>query len=181
MAWAILLWVGIGLLRTGKQAKGTPSKTKWQRNSADNLLEQGFDEPQASLAYAALARTATPAPPPRLQASQSSITQRFAATATKTPTRPIAPARTTGEYERVDNSGQRVIEPTSRSGPNWVRTDRFGRRCTTRQLWSAARSPWTGRCRPPTRSRTQGSSAFLWSVNMLISSPERQTGWLVSR
>src|ERR1700682_4036196 len=47
MAWAMLLWVGIGLLCTGKKAKGTRSKTKWQRISADNLLEQGFDEPQA--------------------------------------------------------------------------------------------------------------------------------------
>ncbi len=113
MAWATLLWVGIGLLRSGKQAKRAPEKTNWQRKSADNLLKQGFDEPQASLAYAALARTVTPAPPPRLQASLSSKTQQFAPTSAKTLTRPTAPAMTTGEYERVETPGQRVIKPTS--------------------------------------------------------------------
>jgi len=112
MAWAMLLWAGIGLLRSGKPAKRSPRKTNWQRNSADNLLAQGFDEPQASLAYAALARTATPAPPPRLQATRTIKMQQFAPTSTKTATRPITAALTTGEYERAETSGQRVSEPT---------------------------------------------------------------------
>ncbi len=110
MAWAILLWAGIGLLRSGKQAKRAPKKTNWQRNSTDNLLARGFDEPQVSLAYAALARTATPPPKPRLRASQPSKTQQFASASPKTPTRPIAPTMITGEYERVEASGQRVSE-----------------------------------------------------------------------
>lgn len=108
MAWAMLLWAGAGLLGSSKQAKRAPKKTNWQRNSADNLLERGFDEPQASLAYAALARTATP--PPRLRASQPSKTQQFAPAPPKTPTRPIAQAIITGEYERIEASGQRVSE-----------------------------------------------------------------------
>src|SRR5690348_6690271 len=62
--WAMLVWAGIGLLRAGRQTKRAPAKTNWRRNSADNLLEQGFDEPQASLAYAALTRAASPIPPP---------------------------------------------------------------------------------------------------------------------
>jgi serine/threonine protein phosphatase PrpC len=113
MVWAIMVWAGIGLLRSGRQAKRAPKKTNWQRNSADNLLEQGFDEPQASLAYAALARSATPAPPPRLQTSEPSKTQQLAHATTKTLTRPIAPAMTTGEYERIEASSQRVSEPAS--------------------------------------------------------------------
>ena len=113
MAWAMLLWISIGLLRAGKQAKRASVKTRWQRNSADNLLKQGFDEPQASLAYAALARTTTPRPQPRPQARQSPKTQQFTAIATKTPTRPIAPATTTGEFERVDTSDQCVSRPVN--------------------------------------------------------------------
>src|SRR5579859_124888 len=110
-AWAMLLWAGIGLLLSGRQAKRAPKKTNWHRNSADNLLEQGFDEPQASLAYAALARTATPAPPPRRQTGKLSKTQQFAPAPPKTPTRPLAPPMTTGEYEQVTSTGQRVREP----------------------------------------------------------------------
>ncbi len=111
MAWAMLLWAGIGLLRTGEQAKGAPAKTQWQRNSADNLLDHGFDEPQASLAYAALARTASPAPTHRQQASKPSKKRPVEATSPETRTGPIAPAMTTGEYERVETSGQRICEP----------------------------------------------------------------------
>ncbi len=107
MAWAMLLWAAIELLRSGKSAKRAPQKTNWQRNSADTLLERGFDEPQASLAYAALARTTTPPP---LRASLPPKTQQFAPAFPKTPTRPIAPAMNTDEYERVQVSDQRVSE-----------------------------------------------------------------------
>src|SRR5690348_8507314 len=102
VAWAMLVWAGIGLLLSGKQAKRAPKKTNWRRNSADNLLEQGFDEPQASLAYAALARTATPAPPPppsRRQTVKLPQTQQFATAPSELPTRPLTAPRTTGEYE----------------------------------------------------------------------------------
>src|SRR5260370_159347 len=85
LASAALLWLSFSLLRHGKQGRRAPAKTNWQRNSADNLLKQGFDEPQASLAYAALARTATPAPrppplpsTPRREASRSPKTQPLA-------------------------------------------------------------------------------------------------------
>ncbi len=111
MAWAMLLWAGIGLVRTGKQAKSAPAKTKWQRNSADNILDQGFDEPQASLAYAALARTPTPAPAQRLKASQSSKTEQVAAISPETRAGLITPAMPTGEYERGEMPGQRLCEP----------------------------------------------------------------------
>ena len=108
-AWAMLLWASVGLLLSGRQAKRAPKKTNWRRNSADNLLEQGFDEPQASLAYAALARTATPAPPPasprRPQTGKLSKTQQFASMSAKTPTRPLAPSMTTGEYEQAESTG----------------------------------------------------------------------------
>ncbi|HLQ10737.1 MAG TPA: protein phosphatase 2C domain-containing protein [Ktedonobacteraceae bacterium] len=125
LAWAALLWLSITLLRHGKQGRRAPAKTNWQRNSADNLLKQGFDEPQASLAYAALARTATPAPrppplpsPPRREASRSPKTQQIAPVAPKAPTPLSRPAVTTAattavtteEYERVDVTVRRVVQ-----------------------------------------------------------------------
>lgn len=106
LMWAVLLWVGIGLLRSNEQARSAPRKTNWQRNSADNLLEQGFDEPQASLAYAAL-RTATPAPAPRPTASRASKTRPLVSATPKTTTEPIAPELTTGEYERIETASAR--------------------------------------------------------------------------
>ena len=112
IAWAALLWAGVMLLRNGTQAKRVPRKTNWQRNSADNLLERGFDEPQASLAYAALARTATPAPPPRIAVSRSPKTRPLAPTTAKIATRPPVSAPTTGEYERIETSEQRDVQPT---------------------------------------------------------------------
>ena len=100
--WAILVWAAVGLLLSGRQVKRAPKKTNWRRNSADNMLEQGFDEPQASLAYAALARTATPVPPPRPQTGKLSKTQQFAPAPPKTPTRPLVRTMTTGEYEQAE-------------------------------------------------------------------------------
>lgn len=111
--WAILLWSSVGLLLSGKQAKRAPKKTNWRRNSADKLLEQGFDEPQASLTYAALARTATPVPSPlplRSQSGKLSKTQQFAPASTKLPTRPLASLKTTGEFEQAKTSGPRARE-----------------------------------------------------------------------
>ena len=32
-AWAILVWAGVGLLRTGRQTKRAPARTNWRRNS----------------------------------------------------------------------------------------------------------------------------------------------------
>ena len=121
LAWAALLWLSFSLLRHGKQGRRAPAKTNWQRNSADNLLKQGFDEPQASLAYAALARTATPAPrppplpsTPRREASRSPKTQQIAPVAPKAPTPSARPAVTTAvtteEYERVDVTARRVVQ-----------------------------------------------------------------------
>ncbi len=111
--WGILLWAGVTLLLSGRQTKRAPQKTNWRRNSADKLLEQGFDEPQASLTYAALARTATPVPPPpplRSQTGKLSKTQQFAPESTKLPTRPLASLNTTGEFEQAKSSGLRVRE-----------------------------------------------------------------------
>ncbi len=110
-AWAMLMWAGIGLLLSGKQGKRAPKKTNWRRNSADGLLERGFDEPQASLAYAALARSATPAPPPRRQTVKLAKTQQFTPASPKTPTRPPAPPMSTGEYEQAEAVGRRAPEP----------------------------------------------------------------------
>jgi len=122
LAWAALLWLSFSLLRHGKQGRRAPAKTNWQRNSADNLLKQGFDEPQASLAYAALARTATPAPrppplpsTPRREASRSPKTQPLAPKAPTAPARPAittaaTTAVTTEEYERVDVTARRVVQ-----------------------------------------------------------------------
>ncbi len=122
-AWALLLWASIGLLLSGRQVKRAPQKTNWRRNSADNLLEQGFDEPQASLAYAALARTATPAPSPpplRRQTGKLSQTQQFASAPSELPTRPLATPRTTGEYEQVEATRQRALRPVSMgTGVGW--------------------------------------------------------------
>jgi serine/threonine protein phosphatase PrpC len=119
ITWLLLLWVSIALLRSGKQGRRAPTKTKWQRSSADNLLEQGFDEPQVSLAYAALASTATlasplrPPPSPQMEVNRSSKTQHFAPVSAKTPSAPPDPTVTTGEYERVEFGGQRVVQPSS--------------------------------------------------------------------
>jgi len=122
LAWAALLWLSFSLLRHGKQGRRAPAKTNWQRNSADNLLKQGFDEPQASLAYAALARTATPAPrppplpsTPRQEASRSPKTQPLAPKAPTALARPAittaaTTAVTTEEYERVDVTARRVVQ-----------------------------------------------------------------------
>ena len=120
LMWAGLLWVSIGLLRSDKQARRTPRKTNWQRNSADNLLEQGFDEPQASLAYAALARTATPAPPPRQVVSRASKTRPLAPPSPSMTTEPIAPELTTGEYERIETASARPVRSASmEAGIGW--------------------------------------------------------------
>ena len=135
LAWAALLWISFSLLRHGKQGRRAPAKTNWQRNSADNLLEQGFDEPQASLAYAAIARTATPAPrppplpsTPRQEVSRSPKMQQIAPVAPKTPaasappavTTAAATAVTTGEYERVDVAARRVVQPVcAGAGIGW--------------------------------------------------------------
>ncbi|MGH2493423.1 MAG: PP2C family protein-serine/threonine phosphatase [Ktedonobacteraceae bacterium] len=109
--WAVLLWVSIGLFRSNKQTRRAPRKTNWQRSSADNLLEQGFDEPQASLAYAALARTATPAPPPRMAVNnRASKTRPLAPASPKMKTEPIAPELTTGEYERLATTSSRPVQ-----------------------------------------------------------------------
>ena len=130
-AWALLVWTGIGLLLSGRQVKRAPQKTNWRRNSADNLLEQGFDEPQASLTYAALARTATPAPlPPPLRRQTGKLSQtqyssgdppaRHAPVPSELPTRPLAMPRTTGEYEQVEATGQRALRPASMgAGIGW--------------------------------------------------------------
>lgn len=112
-AWAMLVWASVGLLFSGRQAKRAPRKTKWQRNSADNMLKQGFDEPQASLAYAALARTVTPAPPTpplRRQTVKLAKTQHYAPASSNMPTRPLAPPTTTGEYEQAASSRQRACK-----------------------------------------------------------------------
>ncbi|HKV57854.1 MAG TPA: hypothetical protein VJO32_06210, partial [Ktedonobacteraceae bacterium] len=107
--WAVLLWVSIGLLRSDKQARRAPRKTNWQRNSADNLLEQGFDEPQASLAYAALTRTATPTPRMAVN-NRASKTRPLAPASPQTMTEPIAPDLTTGEYERLATTSSRPVQ-----------------------------------------------------------------------
>lgn len=105
VAWAMLLWAGARLLLSGRQAKRASKKTNWRRNSADTMLKQGFDEPQASLAYAALTRSATPAPPPRRQTVKLAKTQPLAPSApSKAPTRPLASPVTTGEYEPASAS-----------------------------------------------------------------------------
>lgn len=108
--WAVLLWAGVELLLSGRLAKRAPKKTNWRRNSADNMFELGFDEPQASLAYAALARTATPAPPPRTQTGKLSKTQQLATVPLKTPTRPLASPVPTGEYEQAETTRLRARE-----------------------------------------------------------------------
>ena len=112
-AWAMLLRAGVGLLLSSRQSKRAPKKSNWRRNSAGTLLEQGFDEPQASLAYAALARTATPAPPPRSrpQTGKLSKTQQIASAPAKMPTRPLAPRVTGGEDEQVKTVVHRTGGP----------------------------------------------------------------------
>ena len=70
--WLLLLWVGIALVWPSRPKRRMQAAINWQRTSADNLLDQGFDEPQASLAYAALARTTSPlTPPPLMKMSKS--------------------------------------------------------------------------------------------------------------
>lgn len=64
--WLLLLWVSIALVWPSRPKRRMRAAINWQRTSADNLLDQGFDEPQASLAYAALARTTSPLTPPPL-------------------------------------------------------------------------------------------------------------------
>ena len=64
--WLLLLWVSIALIWPSRPKRRMQAAINWQRTSADNLLDQGFDEPQASLAYAALARTTSPLTPPPL-------------------------------------------------------------------------------------------------------------------
>src|SRR5438105_1611321 len=58
--WLLLLWVSIALIWPSRPKRRMQAAINWQRTSADNLLDQGFDEPQASLAYAALATTPSP-------------------------------------------------------------------------------------------------------------------------
>jgi serine/threonine protein phosphatase PrpC len=114
--WTVLLLAGVRLLLSGRQAKRAPKKTNWQRNSTDNLLKQGFDEPQASLAYAALARNSTPPPLPRRQTVKLSQTHEFAPvelTPSKAPTRPLAPSMTTGEYEQAEATVPLTREPAA--------------------------------------------------------------------
>jgi len=64
--WLLLLCISIALVWPSRPKRRMQAAINWQRTSADNLLDQGFDEPQASLAYAALARTTSPLTPPPL-------------------------------------------------------------------------------------------------------------------
>jgi PPM family protein phosphatase len=67
--WLLLAWTGAALLwRAWFPARRAARHAKnWQRTSLDNLLDSGYDEPQASLVYASthasIAQTASPSTP----------------------------------------------------------------------------------------------------------------------
>lgn len=54
--WCLLTWLALFLVLPRRAGAVSAQKLakNWRRSSADNLLDLGFDEPQASLAYAAL-------------------------------------------------------------------------------------------------------------------------------
>ena len=81
--WLMLAWIAIELLwrawfpprRASRQAKS------WRRSSLDNLLDSGYDEPQASLAYASahasFDKIASPTtPPPEIRIYPSTVSKR---------------------------------------------------------------------------------------------------------
>jgi len=103
--WATLLCIAAALLWGEKRQWFKPAKTSWQRNSADNLLRQGYDEPQASLAYAVLARSTSPVTSPPLHTEKDTRPQRTRKLAPAPP--PVFP---TGQYERIPKPAERSLQ-----------------------------------------------------------------------
>src|SRR5579884_3564781 len=64
-SWYVLANVlsHLSLLWPAQKPRSSFSGADWQRNSADNLLDMGFDEPQATLAYVALTHDEETRPP----------------------------------------------------------------------------------------------------------------------
>ncbi|GAC1567750.1 MAG: hypothetical protein NVS3B14_14750 [Ktedonobacteraceae bacterium] len=117
--WVSLLWLSIALLWGGKQRHPSSTKINWRRNSVVNVPNRGYDEPRASLAFAALARTSSPAtsPPPHVEITRPQRTRQAPPTV---PLATAATAVTTCEYRRVENPSQRIVPPASADvGVGW--------------------------------------------------------------
>src|SRR5579884_1020965 len=93
-SWYVLANVlsHLSLLWPAQKPRSSFSGADWQRNSADNLLDMGFDEPQATLAYVALTHDEETRPPVprqnRTRASRPSRPRRAPSAPLDTPSPP---------------------------------------------------------------------------------------------